>query len=69
MKRVTGFPKQRVVGMAGVLDSARYRTFVADGARRLGARASTAIVLGGHGDDMVPVRSYCHGRRRPGRRS
>lgn len=56
MKRVTGFPKQRVVGMAGVLDSARYRTFLA---MELGVsvRSVQAMVLGGHGDDMVPVRS------------
>jgi malate dehydrogenase len=59
MKRVTGFPKQRVVGQAGVLDSARYRCFVA---MELGVSVQSveAIVLGGHGDDMVPVRSYCH---------
>jgi malate dehydrogenase len=58
MKRVTGFPKQRVVGQAGVLDSSRYRTFVA---MELGVSVEsvTALVLGGHGDDMVPVRSYC----------
>lgn len=58
MKRVTGFPKQRVVGQAGVLDSSRYRTFVA---MELGVSVDsvTALVLGGHGDDMVPVRSYC----------
>jgi malate dehydrogenase len=58
MKRVTGFPKQRVVGMAGVLDSSRYRTFVA---MELGASVTSvsAVVLGGHGDDMVPVRSTC----------
>ncbi len=58
MKRLTGFPKQRVVGQAGVLDSARYRAFVA---LELGVsvQSVTAIVLGGHGDDMVPVRSYC----------
>ena len=58
MKRVTGFPKHRVVGMAGVLDSARYRTFVAE---ELGVSVEsvTAIVLGGHGDDMVPIRSSC----------
>jgi len=58
MKRITGFPKQRVVGQAGVLDSARYRTFVA---MELGVsvQSVSAIVLGGHGDDMVPVRSYC----------
>jgi len=58
MKRVTGFPKQRVVGQAGVLDSSRYRCFVA---MELGVsvQSVTALVLGGHGDDMVPVRSYC----------
>ena len=58
MKRATGFPKQRVVGQAGVLDSSRYRTFVA---MELGVSVEsvTALVLGGHGDDMVPVRSYC----------
>ena len=58
MKRVTGFPKNRVVGMAGVLDSSRYRTFVA---LELGVSVESvqAIVLGGHGDDMVPVRSTC----------
>jgi len=59
MHRITGFPKQKVVGQAGVLDSARYRAFVA---RELGVSVQSveAIVLGGHGDDMVPVRSYCH---------
>jgi len=58
MKRITGFPKQRVVGQAGVLDSSRYRTF---SAMELGVSVQSvqAIVLGGHGDDMVPVRSYC----------
>ena len=58
MKRVTGFPKHRVVGMAGVLDSSRYRTFVA---MELGVSVESvqAIVLGGHGDDMVPIRSAC----------
>ena len=57
-KRVTGFPKNRIVGQAGVLDSARYRTFIA---QELGVSVQnvTAMVLGGHGDDMVPVRSYC----------
>ncbi len=58
MKRITGFPKQRVVGQAGVLDSSRYRCFVAS---ELGVSVEsvTAMVLGGHGDDMVPVRSSC----------
>jgi len=59
MKRVTGFPKQRVVGQAGVLDSARYRTFVAM-ELNVSVESVSAIVLGGHGDDMVPVRSLCH---------
>src|SRR5512143_2553135 len=59
MKRITGFPKQRVVGQAGVLDSARYRTFVAM-ELKVSVRSVSAIVLGGHGDDMVPVRSLCH---------
>ena len=57
MKQVTGFPKQRVVGMAGVLDSARYRCFLA---WELGVSVTSvqAMVLGGHGDDMVPIRSH-----------
>jgi malate dehydrogenase len=58
MKKVTGFPKQRVVGMAGVLDSARFRAFTA---LELGISVEdvTAMVLGGHGDDMVPLVRYC----------
>ena len=58
MKKVTGFPKNRVVGMAGVLDSARFRTFVA---QELGISVEdvTAMVLGGHGDDMVPIVRFC----------
>jgi malate dehydrogenase len=53
----TNFPRQRVVGMAGILDSARFRTFLA---WELGvsARDVTGFVLGGHGDTMVPVVSY-----------
>ncbi len=53
----SGFPRQRVIGMAGVLDSARFRTFLA---WELGvsARDVTGFVLGGHGDTMVPVVSY-----------
>jgi malate dehydrogenase len=57
-KRLTGFPKNRVVGQAGVLDSSRYRTFIAQ-ELNVSVRNVTAMVLGGHGDDMVPVRSYC----------
>jgi malate dehydrogenase len=54
---VTSFPRQRVVGMAGILDSARFRTFLA---WELGVsvRDVTGFVLGGHGDTMVPVVSY-----------
>jgi len=50
----SGFPKNRVIGMAGVLDSARFRTFIAE---ELGVSSAdvTAFVLGGHGDTMVPL--------------
>jgi len=51
-------PKNRLVGMAGVLDSSRYRYFVAEAAK-VSVENVNAIVLGGHGDDMVPVRSSC----------
>jgi malate dehydrogenase len=53
-KVVTGFPKQRVIGMAGVLDTARYRAFIA---MELGVSVESisALVLGGHGDSMVPL--------------
>jgi malate dehydrogenase len=57
IKRVTGLPKGRVVGQAGVLDSARYRTFLAS-ELNVSVSSVNAMVLGGHGDDMVPVRSY-----------
>ena len=52
--RLSGFPRERVIGMAGVLDSARMRTFVA---MELGVSVSdvTCFVLGGHGDTMVPL--------------
>lgn len=58
MKRVTGFPKNRVVGQSGILDSSRYRTFIAQ-ALKVSVASVSAVVLGGHGDDMVPVRSNC----------
>jgi len=58
-KRLTGFPKNRVVGQAGVLDSSRYRTFIAQ-ELNVSVQNVVALVLGGHGDDMVPVRSYCN---------
>jgi malate dehydrogenase len=52
--KVTGFPKERVMGMAGILDTARYRSFIAI---ELGVSVESvaAIVLGGHGDSMVPL--------------
>ena len=56
-KQVTGFPRERVVGMAGVLDTARYRTFLAD-ALQVSVEDIQAMVLGGHGDTMVPLISY-----------
>ncbi len=56
-KEVTGFPRERVIGMAGVLDSARYRAFLAD-ALDVSVRDIQAMVLGGHGDTMVPLISY-----------
>jgi len=51
---VSGFPKHRVIGMAGVLDSARFRTFIAQ-ELQVSVENVTAVVLGGHGDTMVPV--------------
>jgi malate dehydrogenase len=58
MQKVSGFPHSRVVGMAGVLDSARFRTFVAM-ELKVSVQDVTALVLGGHGDDMVPVTRLC----------
>jgi malate dehydrogenase len=57
LKRTTGFPKHQIVGQAGVLDSARYRTFLGM-ELKVSVESINAMVLGGHGDDMVPVRSY-----------
>jgi malate dehydrogenase len=53
-KQVTGFPKERVIGMAGILDTARFRAFIA---MELGVSVESiqALVLGGHGDSMVPL--------------
>jgi malate dehydrogenase len=56
-KEVSGFPRERVLGMAGVLDTARYRGFLAE-ALDVSVRDIQAMVLGGHGDTMVPLISY-----------
>ena len=56
-KKVTGFPRERVIGMAGVLDTARYRSFLAE-ALDVSVKDIQAMVLGGHGDTMVPLVSY-----------
>jgi malate dehydrogenase len=56
-KESTGFPRERVIGMAGVLDTARYRAFLAE-ALDVSVRDIQAMVLGGHGDTMVPLISY-----------
>jgi malate dehydrogenase len=56
-KKVTGFPRERVLGMAGVLDTARYRAFLAE-ALDVSVRDIQAMVLGGHGDTMVPLVNY-----------
>jgi len=53
-RNVTGWPRERVVGMAGILDTARFRTFIA-WETGSSAKDVTAMVLGGHGDQMVPV--------------
>jgi len=56
-QKVSGFPRERVIGMAGVLDTARYRSFIA---MELGVSVEdiTALILGGHGDSMVPLPRY-----------
>ncbi|MFL5301678.1 MAG: malate dehydrogenase [Anaeromyxobacteraceae bacterium] len=57
MYKITGFAKNKVVGMAGVLDTARFQYFVGEAAG-VSPQDVTAMVLGGHGDDMVPVLRY-----------
>lgn len=57
VKHVSGFPKHRVVGMAGVLDSTRFRTFIAQ-ELNVAVEDVQAFVLGGHGDSMVPLPRY-----------
>jgi malate dehydrogenase len=54
---VAGLPRERVIGMAGVLDSARFRTFIAE-ATDVSVEDVSAMVLGGHGDTMVPISRY-----------
>lgn len=56
-KHVSGFPKNRVVGQAGVLDSTRFRTFIAQ-ELQVSVEDTQAFVLGGHGDTMVPLPRY-----------
>jgi malate dehydrogenase len=55
--QTSGFPRERVIGMAGVLDSARFRTFIAE-ELHVSVRDVRAFVLGGHGDSMVPLPRY-----------
>jgi malate dehydrogenase len=55
--KMSGFPRERVIGMAGVLDSARFRTFIAE-ELKVSVENVTAFVLGGHGDTMVPLARY-----------
>ncbi len=57
MYKITGFPKNRVAGMAGVLDTARFQYFVGEAAG-VSPQDVCALVLGGHGDDMVPLLRY-----------
>jgi len=55
--KMSGLPRERVIGMAGVLDSARFRAFIAD-ELKVSVENVTAFVLGGHGDTMVPLPRY-----------
>lgn len=57
--RTSGFPKNRVIGQSGVLDTARFRTFVAQ-ELHISVEDITGFVLGGHGDDMVPLVRYSY---------
>src|SRR5437870_11622701 len=58
MQRALGFPKSRVVGQSGILDSSRYRSFIAK-EMNVSVKSVQATVLGGHGHDRVPLRSPC----------
>ncbi len=64
MRELSGLPHAKVVGMAGVLDSARFRYFLAD-EFKVSVEDVTAFVLGGHGDTMVPLVRYFDRRRHP----
>src|SRR5207302_605945 len=55
--KMAGLPRERVIGMAGVLDSARFRTFIAQ-ELKVSVENVTAFILGGHGDTMVPLPRY-----------
>jgi malate dehydrogenase len=55
--KMSGFPRERVIGMAGVLDSARFRAFISE-QLKVSVENVTAFVLGGHGDTMVPLPRY-----------
>src|ERR1700720_307886 len=57
LQKACGLPKNKVIGMAGVLDTGRFRTFLADELKG-SVEDVTALVLGGHGDDMVPIARY-----------
>lgn len=57
-KEVLGFPRERVIGMAGVLDGARFRTFISE-ELNVSVKDVQAFVLGGHGDTMVPMPRHC----------
>ena len=59
MFKETGFPKERVIGQSGILDTARFRTFVAE-ELNLSVKDITGFVLGGHGDEMVPLVRYSY---------
>lgn len=57
-KQLTGFPRERVIGMAGVLDGARFKSFIAE-ELNVSVKDIQAFVLGGHGDTMVPMPRHC----------
>jgi malate dehydrogenase len=62
--RLSGFPRERVIGMAGVLDSARFSWFIAE-ATKASVKDVDAMVLGAHGDSMVPMPGSLAKRKRP----